>query len=106
MKIINSDSNFNDFYESFLSEQINQDTSLINNLHNNKNYSLITNEFRDLLIPSMEERIMLADMIAYLADDILVKIDRSSMAFGLETRVPFLDHRLVRRHGVLIFLIK
>jgi asparagine synthase (glutamine-hydrolysing) len=43
---------------------------------------------------NIQEANMLQDMKLYLPDDILVKVDRATMACGLEGREPLLDYRL------------
>ncbi len=55
---------------------------------------------------SDDDRMLYLDTVMYLPDDILAKVDRMSMAHGLEARVPLLDHRLVEFAATVPFALK
>jgi len=44
---------------------------------------------------SVTEQVLWLDLVGYLPDDILTKLDRAAMAYSLETRVPFLDRQVL-----------
>jgi asparagine synthase (glutamine-hydrolysing) len=57
-------------------------------------------------VPELENLLMALDTVTFLPDDILVKLDRATMAVGLEGRVPLLDHRVVEFGATLPAAVK
>ncbi len=65
-------------------------------LAGNTNTTCDTTEFSQGLGNLTNAEMMMAmDMLSYLPDDVLCKLDRAAMATSLETRAPFLDHKVV-----------
>ena len=89
LKALNSFS-ATDYYDFYNKITLNNNNILINKINypfNNNNK--FQNEF------SIEEFLMKTDLDMYLPGDILCKIDRASMAYGLEVRTPYLDKDVV-----------
>lgn len=81
--------NFAEFYLTLMSHWLNF-AEIVKNNKNSSSYWI--KECHGL---SNIETMMFLDSLGYLPDDILVKVDRASMANSLESRVPFLNHKIV-----------
>jgi len=81
-----------EMYEQLISHWKRVDNVVISTAEPERHFSAAT---RAMTLGSLTSRMMYWDLVTYLPDDILVKVDRASMAVGLEARVPFLDHQVI-----------
>ena len=80
-----------DLFRSLISEWVTEEELVLNseeptNILNNSSLEFLN---------TFEEEMMYLDTLSYLPDDILTKVDRATMSYGLESRSPYLDHEIV-----------
>jgi asparagine synthase (glutamine-hydrolysing) len=89
LRVAGSARSFDDVYNSFLDEWSFERSPVLGAEGEGPGFDLdVAPDAPDAV------RMMFCDAVSYLPDDILCKVDRASMAVSLESRVPFLDHRV------------
>ena len=82
-----------DMHHILCSKFQNSNEAVINSKQSSN--KLLTNLKTELKGLNNQQQMMVLDFITYLPNDILVKVDRAVMSSSLETRTPFLDHKLI-----------
>lgn len=84
--------NFFELYHIICSDWLNPNEVVING---NEPINYYTELKKSISSLNNYEKMMILDLMDYLPNDILVKIDRAAMTSSLETRMPFLSHKLI-----------
>ena len=82
--------NVSSFYQQFVSHWIKPESIVIGASEPSTIFSKSPIDLSDAQL-----QMQLLDSLSYLPDDILVKVDRAAMGVSLESRIPFLDHRII-----------
>jgi asparagine synthase (glutamine-hydrolysing) len=98
VKLLGQDTNW-DIYQCLVSICSSPNSLMKNNFVNDGINNFTKYIFENSM--QLETKMMLSDSLTYLSDDILCKVDRASMSVSLESRVPFLDHRIVEFSSTL-----
>ena len=85
---------FNSSYESDFYTALNSFFPIKSNLLINSNLNRVKSNIDKEDFEDYRNYMIYRDLEEYLPNDILVKVDRASMEYGLEARAPFLDHEL------------
>jgi asparagine synthase (glutamine-hydrolysing) len=89
LQSLSSANSFDEFYSHFLDDWSSETSPVTGAGAHGASFDLDVSKDAPQAV-----RAMYCDAVSYLPDDILCKVDRASMAVSLETRVPFLDHRV------------
>lgn len=73
---------------------------------NSNSYDVISSKFKDANIRNKMDQMLYADFSTYLPDDLMSKVDISTMTVSLEGRSPFLDHELLELTAKIPFNLK
>lgn len=91
------------FYQSFMEQKMMGDNLVLDAKEHSTFFNQTTFNWSDI---SFDKAMMLVDLMTYLPDDLLTKVDRASMAVGLESRLPLLSRELIEFAALLPMSLK